>query len=66
MVLGRNNEVVGLTRFENKEMTGLSFGTKNKSRRINGVAVWRRYSFRAKHPRIGYLGSTPPGFGYYI
>ena len=28
MVIGRNNRVVGLTRFQNKEMTGLLFGTQ--------------------------------------
>ena len=39
MVVGRNNGVVELTRFQNKEMTGLSpFGTQ-KSGRNNGVVV---------------------------
>ena len=32
MVIGRNNGVVGLARFQNKEMTGLSFGTQRGGR----------------------------------
>ena len=36
---GRNNGLVGLTRFQNKEMTGLSFGTQ-KSGRNNEVVVY--------------------------
>ena len=28
VVVGHNNGVVGLTRFQNKEMTGLSFGSQ--------------------------------------
>ena len=32
MVAGRNNREVGLTKFQNKEMTGLSFGTQKSGR----------------------------------
>ena len=40
MVVGRNNGVVGLTGFSDKEMSGLLFGPQ-KSGRNNGVVVWR-------------------------
>ena len=40
MVVGRNNGVVGLTRFSNKRMCGLLFGPQ-KSGRNKGVVVWR-------------------------
>ena len=40
MVVGRNNGVVGLTRFSDKKMSGLLFGPR-KSGRNNGVVVRR-------------------------
>ena len=40
MVVGRNNEVVGLAGFSVKRMSGLLFGPQ-KSGRNNGVVVWR-------------------------
>ena len=40
VVVGRNNGVVGLTRFQNKEMTGLSFGTQ-KIGCNNMVVIWQ-------------------------
>ena len=38
MVVGYNNRVVGFTRFQNKEMTGLSFGTQK-------VVIVMRWSY---------------------
>ena len=39
MVVGRNNGVVGLTGFSDKQMSGLLSGPQ-KSGRNNGVVVW--------------------------
>ena len=39
MVVGRNNGVVGLTRFQNKEMTELSFGTQKSGRNKEVVVL---------------------------
>ena len=39
MVVGRNNGVVGLTRFQNKEMTGLSFTTQKCGRNKEMVVL---------------------------
>ena len=45
MVIGRNNGVVGLTRFhENKKITGLSFGTQ-KSGRNNKAVILTGWSY---------------------
>ena len=44
MVVGRNNGVVGLTGFSDKEMSGLLFGPL-KSGRNNGVVVITGWSY---------------------
>ena len=49
MVIGRNNEVVRLMRFQNKEeMTGLSFGTQ-KSACGNKAVVLTGWSYGGFH-----------------
>ena len=44
MVVGRNNGVVGLTGFSDKEMSGLLFGSQ-KSGHNNGVVVLTGWSY---------------------
>ena len=44
MIVDRNNGVVGLTGFSDKEMSGLLFGPQ-KSGRNNGVVVTTRRSY---------------------
>ena len=50
-IVGRNNGMVGLTRFQNMEMTELSFGTK-ESGRNNWMVVWEGFTVYILKHRI--------------